>query len=183
VPSWERIARRTRVPLGFLFAVFYVWLSRPSLVSILTGSVLVVIGLIIRALASGYVRKNEELTTSGPYAYSRNPLYLGSVILAAGFAIAGRNIWISVCLVLFFLLIYVPVIRAEEEFLRVRFPEFEDYARRVPRLLPRLSAQPGGTSFSWALYRKHREHNAALGSMIMMTILVARVLWWGKNQP
>jgi protein-S-isoprenylcysteine O-methyltransferase Ste14 len=175
VPSWERIARRTRVPLGFLLAIIYVWLARPSLPSILTGGVLVIVGLIIRALAAGYIRKNEELTTSGPYAYTRNPLYFGSVTLATGFAIAGRNIWITVCLVLFFLLIYVPVIRAEEEFLRGRFSEFEDYAGRVPRLLPRPSAQSGGTSFSWELYQKHREYNAAMGSAALIAILLAKM--------
>ena len=180
--SWERIARRIRVPLGFLFAFIYIWLSRPSFVSILTGSVLIVLGLIIRALASGYVRKNEELTTSGPYAYTRNPLYLGSIILAVGFAIAGRSLWISSFLVLFFLLIYVPVIRAEEEFLRARFPEFEDYARRVPRFLPRLSAQAGRASFSWALYRTHGEYNAVLGSAIVLSILLAKIFLW-KDQP
>jgi protein-S-isoprenylcysteine O-methyltransferase Ste14 len=177
VPSWERIARRIRVPLGFLFAFIYIWLSRPNPMSILTGSVLIVVGLIIRALASGYVRKNEELTTSGPYAYTRNPLYLGSIVLAAGFVIAGRSIAITVCVVVFFLLIYIPVIRAEEKFLRARFPEFEGYARRVPGLLPRLSAQPGGSSFSWDLYRKHREYNAVLGSAIILVILLAKVLW------
>jgi protein-S-isoprenylcysteine O-methyltransferase Ste14 len=175
VPSWERIARRIRVPLGFLLAIIYVWLARPTLLSILTGSVLIVFGLIIRALAAGYVRKNEELTTAGPYAYARNPLYLGSITLAAGFAIAGRSSFIALCLLLFFLLIYIPVIRAEEEFLRARFPEFEDYARRVPRLLPRLSAQPGGTSFSWELYQKHREYNAAMGSAAIIAILLTKV--------
>ena len=173
--SGERIARRIRVPLGFLLAIIYVWLARPTLLSILTGSVLVVVGLIIRALAAGYVRKNEELTTAGPYAYTRNPLYFGSIMLAAGFAIAGRSICIALCLVLFFVMIYIPVIRAEEEFLRTRFPGFEDYVRRVPRLLPRLSAQTGGTSFSWELYQKHREYNAAMGSAAIIAILLTKV--------
>ena len=177
MPSWDRIARRIRVPLGFLLAIIYIWLSHPTHVSIQTGSVLIVVGLIIRALASGHVRKNEELTTSGPYAYTRNPLYLGSIILAAGFAIAGRNIAITACVVVFFLLIYIPVIRAEEKFLRARFPEFEDYSRRVPGLLPRLSAPPGGSSFSWDLYRKHREYNAILGTAFMIVILLAKVFW------
>jgi protein-S-isoprenylcysteine O-methyltransferase Ste14 len=177
VPSWERISRRIRVPLGFLFAIIYVWLSRPTLVSTVAGSTFVVLGLTIRALASGFVRKNEELTTSGPYAYTRNPLYFGSIILAAGFALAGRNIWIALCLVLFFLLIYIPVIRAEEEFLRARFPEFEDYARRVPRLLPGVGVKGESASFSWELYRKHREYNAALGSAAMIAVLLSKVLW------
>jgi len=178
VSSWEKVARRIRVPLGFLFALLYVWLSRPTMPSILTGSLLVTLGLIVRALASGYLRKNEELATSGPYAYTRNPLYLGSIILAAGFAIAGRSIWIAVCLAAFFILIYIPVILSEEASLREHFHNFEDYASEVPRLLPRLRGSvniPG--SFSWDLYRKHREYNAALGSVLLIMVLLTKVLW------
>ena len=142
------------------------------------GSLLIIPGLAIRALASGHVQKNERLTMTGPYAYTRNPLYLGSLILAVGFAIGARNWWIGAGLVLIFLAIYVPVIRGEEAFLRERFPEFSEYASRVPRLLPRLSSlsSKGGT-FSWDLYWKHREHNATLGAIAMMAALAARMAW------
>jgi protein-S-isoprenylcysteine O-methyltransferase Ste14 len=178
VISWEKFARRVRVPLGFLFALIYVWLSQPTVGSILAGSVLVVLGLFVRALASGFVRKNEELTTDGPYSYTRNPLYLGSIILALGFAIAGRSIWITLCLAMFFLLIYIPVIRAEEAHLREHFPEFDNYARQVPRLLPRWrAARSKMRNFSWELYRKHREHNAILGSLAMLAVLLTKMLW------
>jgi protein-S-isoprenylcysteine O-methyltransferase Ste14 len=180
VPRWEKIARRIRVPLGFLLALIYVWLCRPTLSSILTGSMFVVLGITARALASGYLKKNEQLATSGPYAYTRNPLYLGSISLAIGFGMAGRNLWIFLFMIIFFLLIYVPVIRAEEELLRARFLEFEDYARRVPRLWPRWNGPTGGSSFSWELYRKHREYNAALGSILLLMILVAKTLWYKK---
>jgi protein-S-isoprenylcysteine O-methyltransferase Ste14 len=147
--------------------------------SILTGSMLVTLGLIVRALASGYLRKNEELATSGPYAYTRNPLYLGSFILAAGFGLAGRSIWIAVCLAVFFILIYIPVILSEEATLRERFHNFEDYTLQVPRLLPRLRLSVNNPGrFSWDLYRKHREYNATLGSVLMMMILLAKVFWW-----
>ena len=142
------------------------------------GSLLIIPGLAIRALASGHVQKNERLTMTGPYAYTRNPLYLGSLILAVGFAIGARNWWIGAGLVLIFLAIYVPVIRGEEAFLRERFPEFSEYASRVPRLLPRLSSlsSKGGT-FSWDLYWKHREYNATLGAIAMMAALAARMAW------
>ena len=142
------------------------------------GSLLIIPGLAIRALASGHVQKNERLTMTGPYAYTRNPLYLGSLILAVGFAIGARNWWIGAGLVLIFLAIYVPVIRGEEGFLRERFPEFSEYASRVPRLLPRLSSlsSKGGT-FSWDLYWKHREYNATLGAIAMMAALAARMAW------
>src|SRR5437879_845220 len=91
--SWQKIARRIRVPLGFAFAAFYLWLAHPTTQSLIAGISLIIVGIVIRALASGHVKKNEELTTSGPYAYTRNPLYLGSLILAAGFVLASRS-WI-----------------------------------------------------------------------------------------
>jgi protein-S-isoprenylcysteine O-methyltransferase Ste14 len=144
----------------------------------LIGSALIIPGLAIRALASGHVQKNEQLTTTGPYAYTRNPLYLGSLILAVGFAISARNWWIGAGLVVIFLAIYLPVIRGEEAFLEEHFPEFADYVRHVPRLLPRLSSFGGGRgTFSWELYRKHREYNATLGAVAVMAALTAKLLW------
>lgn len=175
--SWQKIARRIRVPLGFAFAAIYLCLARPTLPFLAAGAALAAPGLLIRALASGHVRKNEELTTSGPYAYTRNPLYLGSILLGVGFALAARSCWIAALLVCFFLAIYVPVIHSEEAFLRRRFPEFEDYARRVPRLIPRLRTPQGFTQgFSRDLYWKHREYNAALGTVLMLAALVLKMI-------
>ena len=173
---WPTIARRIRVPAGFAFAVIYLWLAKPIVASMLVGAVLVIPGLLIRALASGHVQKNEQLTTSGPYAYTRNPLYLGSLILAAGFAAAARSWWVALAAALFFIVVYVPVIRDEETFLRKQFPEFDEYARGVPRLRPRLTAFSGSRgAFSWDLYWKHREYNALLGALAMMAALVAKM--------
>lgn len=176
--SWPAVARRVRVPLGFAFAVLYLWLAKPTLESVVLGTGLVIPGLVIRALASGHLQKNEQLATGGPYAYTRNPLYLGSLILSVGFALAARSWWIVAGIVLLFLVIYLPVIRAEEVFLRGRFPQFDGYAREVPSLLPRGSrfGKPSG-SFSWDLYWKHREYNASLGSVAMMAVLLAKMLW------
>src|SRR5438445_645313 len=130
MPEWSRIARRIRVPLGFVFALVYFWLARPSWRSIAVGAVLVLPGLWIRALASGHVRKNEALATSGPYAYTRNPLYLGSLLIGVGFAMAARSWWIGLLLLVMFFAIYIPVIRGEEELLRQKFPEFDEYVRQ-----------------------------------------------------
>ena len=105
VPSWSHIARRIRVPVGFVFAVCYFWLARPTPRPILIGAIIVLCGLFIRALASGYVQKNEELTTGGPYAYTRNPLYFGSLILAVGFGWAAQNWWIAAAILLIFVVI------------------------------------------------------------------------------
>jgi protein-S-isoprenylcysteine O-methyltransferase Ste14 len=183
VAEWSRVARRIRVPLGFAFAVLYFWLARPTWRFIAFGAILILPGLLIRALASGHVRKNEALATSGPYAYTRNPLYLGSLLMGIGFAIAARSWWVGVVLVLMFFAIYMPVIRDEEKFLRERFPEFKDYAERVPRMFPRLTPS-GGTSegggFSMDLYLKHREYNALVGALAMTTALVVKMKFFGK---
>jgi protein-S-isoprenylcysteine O-methyltransferase Ste14 len=178
--EWSKIARRIRVPLGFLFAVLYFWLARPSWRSMAMGAIGIGAGLLIRALASGHVRKNEALATTGPYAYTRNPLYLGSLVMGLGFAAAARSWWVGVALVVMFVAIYLPVIRDEEKFLREKFPEFEEYARRVPRMWPRLAralrtSDEGTSGFSWALYWKHREYNALLGAVGMMAALIVKI--------
>ncbi len=176
--SWSRIARRSRVPLGFVFAAIYLWLADPLVISLLFGLVFILPGLLIRAIASGHVQKNERLAMSGPYAYTRNPLYLGSLIMAVGFAVAARSIWIAIILVIMFVAIYLPVIRAEENYLAQHFPEFAEYARRVPRLVPdpTTSGDRRG-SFSWQLYRKHREYNASLGAAAMLVALSVKLYW------
>ena len=178
MPDWSRIARRIRVPLGFAFAVFYLWSARPTWNSIFFGTAVAIPGIVLRALASGHVKKNEELTISGPYAYTRNPLYLGSLIMGLGFAVAARSIWVVLLMLLMFFAIYVPVIRSEEEFLRRSFPAFNDYAQNVPRLLPRWTAyeKTAGT-FSRPLYWQHREYNAILGTAALLAALVAKLMW------
>lgn len=178
--SWGKIAKRIRVPLGFVLAIAYFWLARPTWISILIGAIVSTLGVIIRASASGHVKKNEELTTTGLYAYTRNPLYLGSIVIAAGFAIAAKSVWILAILIVMFVAIYVPVIHGEEVFLRSAFPgQFDEYCQKVPRLVPRLSrAYEGYGSFSSALYRKHREYNAALGTAAMLAALVAKLVWF-----
>src|ERR1700704_20968 len=135
----SRVARRVRVPLSFAFAIAYVWLAHPTRESLLAGALLLVPGLVLRGLASGHVQKDKQLTTSGPYGYTRNPLYLGSLILAAGFVVAARSGWIPAILLVMFLVIYVPVIAGEERYLRNTFPEYNDYARQVPRFLMRFT--------------------------------------------
>jgi protein-S-isoprenylcysteine O-methyltransferase Ste14 len=178
--SWNRIARRIRVPLGFVFALLFLWLARPTEMFLLASLVLVIPGLLLRGYASGYVKKNAELTTTGPYAHTRNPLYLGSMMIAFGFAVAARSLWIAGVLVVLFAAIYIPVIRSEEEYLRSVFPDFDAYAATVPRLLPRPVAAGGSSAtqgvFSAALYRKHREYNALLGAVGMYAALILKLM-------
>jgi protein-S-isoprenylcysteine O-methyltransferase Ste14 len=175
--TWNRIARRIRVPLGFLFAAFYLWRAKPTWASIGAGVLVACMGLIIRALASGQVKKDRELTTTGPYAYVRNPLYLGSILLGIGFSIAARDIWVGVFLVAYFVVIYVPVIQGEQNYLRSTFPGYTEYTQRVPSLLPRKLWFAGVTnSFSRELYFRHREYNSLLGAAAIVVVLIAKIL-------
>jgi protein-S-isoprenylcysteine O-methyltransferase Ste14 len=178
---WQKIARRVRVPLGFVVAAVFLVFARPSWRTLAWSLLLVLPGLWLRGYAAGYVKKNAELTRTGPYAYTRNPLYLGSMLLAAGFAVAAGRWWLVVLLVAMFLAIYVPTILSEESFLRSEFAGFEEYARRVPRLLPRLTAarfdELGGSGgrFSVERYLHHREYNAAMGAAFIYAVLLARL--------
>jgi hypothetical protein len=177
IATWSRVARRIRVPLSFAFAIAYAWLAHPTRTSLVAGALLLVPGLVLRGLASGHVQKDRQLTTSGPYAYTRNPLYLGSLILAAGFVVAARSWWILGLLVLLFVVIYVPVIAGEERYLRQTFPEYEDYARHVPRFglrFTRFGDQRG--AFSSARYWKHREYQAVVGCVIVLAVLVVKLV-------
>jgi len=188
---WKKIARRVRVPLGFCFAAVFLWLARPSWESMAGSLLLVVPGVWLRGYAAGYVKKNAELTVTGPYAHTRNPLYLGSMMIAFGFAAAAGSWWILLVLAGLFLAIYMPTILSEEEYLRGKFAGFDAYAAKVPRLLPRVTparigpaGEAGGSfsgslsgSFSRKLYLHHREYNAAMGAMVIYAALAAR-LWY-----
>ena len=180
---WQKIARRIRVPLGFLTAALYIfelWRRQPHLWAVAVSLLLVVPGVWLRGYAAGYVKKNKELTQTGPYAYTRNPLYLGSILIAGGFAVALLSWAVALMLAAMFLIIYVPVIASEERFLRGAFPDFEAYCRRVPRLLPRFTPAPppsdqtevSSGKFSLALYLRHREYNATVGAALLYLCLL-----------
>jgi protein-S-isoprenylcysteine O-methyltransferase Ste14 len=181
IAHWQRIARRIRVPLGFIVAALYLfdlWRRAPQSAAIGWSLLLVLPGLWLRAYAAGYVKKNRELTMTGPYAHTRNPLYLGSMLIAAGFAVALLSWPVALVLAVGFSVIYVPVIASEERFLRSAFPGFDDYCRQVPRLIPRLTPAPnpgdkdGSGAFSMALYLKHREYNAGIGAALLYASLL-----------
>jgi protein-S-isoprenylcysteine O-methyltransferase Ste14 len=186
IARWQLVARRIRVPLGFLTAGLYLYeLARraPHPPAVAWSLALVLPGLWLRAYASGYVKKNRELTVTGPYAHTRNPLYLGSMLMAAGFAVALLSWPVALALAAGFAVIYVPVIASEERFLRTAFAGFDDYCRRVPRLIPRLtpasrsghsSSSPGSGAgtFSLSLYLQHREYNAGIGAVLLYLSLI-----------
>ena len=182
--GWERFARRARVPLGFVVAAVFLVFAHPTLRTLLWSLALVLPGVWLRAYAAGYVKKNAELTRTGPYAHTRNPLYLGSMGIAFGFAVAAGRWWLGLLLVVMFLAIYIPTILSEETFLRATFPGFTDYAQKVPRLLPRPTparfADIGDSAgrFSQERYLHHREYNALVGAAAIYAALTLRMMLW-----
>lgn len=173
------LVQRFRVPCGFILLIAFAWLSEPTLRSISIGLPIASLGILLRAWATGHLAKDRHLTTSGPYAYIRNPLYAGTLIAAAGIVIAARNTWLAVIFAAIFLLIYLPTIELEEQHLRSIFADYPDYASRVPRLIP-VRRWPGNRArFSWALYRRNREHKALIGFAIAVVWLLAKFWWLG----
>src|ERR1700690_1350136 len=141
IARWQKVARRIRVPLGFLVAglyLFELWRRAPIPAAIAWSVALVAPGLWLRGYAAGYVKKNRELTQTGPYAYTRNPLYLGSMLLAAGFAVALLSWSVALVLAVGFAVIYIPVIASGERFPRAPFPAFDANCNSVPRIIPRI---------------------------------------------
>jgi protein-S-isoprenylcysteine O-methyltransferase Ste14 len=181
--SQRKFWMRWRVRAGYFVAVAYWLLASPTFRSIAYGATVAAVGLAVRAAASGHLRKDRELATSGPYAWTRNPLYFGSAFLAAGFIVAGHS-WIAGALVgVYFGVFYYAVMRNEERDLRARFgAAFDEYAARVPFFFPfptkKAQTQPSDSSlagFSWTQYRRNREYQALIGTIAGLAILVVRM--------
>ena len=170
---------RWRVRLGYPLAAVVLLLARPSPKSIVAGAVIGAIGLWVRARAAGHLHKQEILTVTGPYAYTRNPLYLGSFVLFIGGAIAANSWWSAAILLGYFALFYSFVMRREEgELLQHHGEAFREYSRTVPLFLPRLTAaklESGAGEFSFAQYKKNREYRAAIGFLLLLIVFV--VIW------
>jgi protein-S-isoprenylcysteine O-methyltransferase Ste14 len=178
----RELARRIRVPLGFLLAAGYLVVARPTPLTLVVGAAIAFAGLLVRAWATGHIVKNDRLATTGPYAHTRNPLYFGSFLIAAGFAIAAH--WSLLLFVIaFFVLIYGPTIRDERVGIRARFPDaYEEWERNVPSFLPRPTpwrAAAAGVEerggFDFQLYMRHGEWRAALGFAAVLVYLILRM--------
>lgn len=178
VPLRARLPR-WRVRAGYAAAVLYAWLAEPSVPSLVLGAMIAAMGLLIRGAAAGYLQKNERLTTGGPYAYTRNPLYLGSTLLAAGLLVAGSS-WLAALVVIAYLGIFYPAaMRFEEQHLRkLHTLAYDDYASHVPLFFPRLTpsaAMQEDTPFSWELYKANREQQAAIGAGVAIALLAVKM--------
>ncbi len=167
---------RWRVRLGYPVALACLWLSEPAPKTLLLGSLVGLLGLLVRAAAAGHLRKHEVLATTGPYAWTRNPLYFGSAILSAGFAIAAASWWAGALVAGYFAAFYPAVMRREEQELRERYgSSFEAYAARVPRFWPRPKpAAPSAGTFSFQNYLRNREYQTAIGFALAVYLLWLR---------
>jgi protein-S-isoprenylcysteine O-methyltransferase Ste14 len=176
----SELAKTVRIPLGFVLGIAYVVLAKPTLGSLELGGAVALAGVLVRGWASGHIMKNDRLATSGPYAHTRNPLYFGSFLIAAGFALAAH--WsVLLVVVVFFLLIYYPTMRREIVNIRSRFPEaYAQYAANVPLFFPRPLPWRGDANsanrFDPGLYMKHGEWKAGLTYVLAMIWLAFRTL-------
>ncbi len=174
-PYADSVAR-LRVPSGFLIVAVFALFSHPSAASLTIGAAVSTIGLALRAWAAGCLAKNRELATGGPYAYTRNPLYIGTLLVAAGLTIAARNLWLGLLFAAVFVFVYLPVIQNEEQHLRRLFPEYAEYASRVPALWPRWNPARNPNPFRVALYLRNQEYQAGAGFAAGMLFLLWKVL-------
>ena len=177
--QYFRMAQRYRITLSGVVAAVLFYLSRPTLLSIGLGFPIIILGELIRTWSSGCIRKNKALAIDGPYAYTRNPLYLGSFIIGLGFVVMSHSVWVLWVFLVSFGIIYWGVIRSEEEALVRTFgSEFRSYVETVPRFIPRFNREPyGAGSFDWWLVRRHREYQAWLGIAGCVGILVVKMIF------
>ena len=166
------IVAKLRVPSGFVLVVAFAWLAAPTRESLAIGVPVSLAGLLLRAWAAGYLAKNQRLATAGPYAFVRNPLYVGTLLVAAGLVIATRRVELALLFAGVFLLVYLPVIQNEEQHLRKLFPEYASYAERVPALIPYRAPIAGQGEFRPELYVRNQEYQALLGYLAGLAYLV-----------
>jgi protein-S-isoprenylcysteine O-methyltransferase Ste14 len=167
--------QRSRVPIGFLLAAAFAYWSTPTASSIEWGAPISIAGLLLRGWAAGHLAKNQSLAVSGPYAFTRNPLYLGTLLVALGLVVSSRQPALAVVFAAAFGLVYLPAIELEEQHLRKLFPEYASYAERVPRLGIRMPGERDAEPFRLALYRKNQEYQAAAGYLAGLALLIWKV--------
>jgi len=171
---WGKVAQRTRVPAGTLLGAVFIVLMHPSVKSLWVGSFIALGGALLRLWAAGHIDKGKALTQGGPYAFTRNPLYLGSFFMAFGIIVSGRDYRLLLAFGIFFLLFYYPVMRAEElELLNGYGERFIEYSRKVPLFFPSLRASVKGSStFLWSRVIKNREHRTMVGFLVAEILLI-----------
>jgi protein-S-isoprenylcysteine O-methyltransferase Ste14 len=177
-PRLEETLNRFRVRAGLFLAVAVILLARPSWISILLGVVFTFVGLAIRAWASGHLSKEKKLAVSGPYRYSRNPLYLGNFLVGIGIVVGARSWWVFGLFVGYYGIFYPLIIRRERNRMRQLFPQqYEEYGKKVPLFFPSIRKHlPAMGKFSWALYRQNKEYRALQGTILVWLVLAAKII-------
>lgn len=178
----RNLLQRLRVPIGFLAVVFFLVLAQPTWATLVAGAPVTLAGLWFRGWASGHLMKNAELTVTGPYAHTRNPLYFGSLLMLIGAAVSGGTLWLGAFLIFLFLVVYYPVVQAEKRWMRTLFAaQYDDWSKSVPLFIPRLTSSwiqqsPPARRFAVELYTRHREYRALLGAAFIYSLLAAKIL-------
>jgi len=179
----KRVSRslvRARVPLGWALGLAALYLARPTTASYTAGLIVAALGEACRVWAAGHLTKWKGLTRSGPYAWTRNPLYLGSLFVGIGFALATARWEVGLLLAVFLAAVYVPVIRTEAARLAEKYTEeYAEFARQVPLFLPRPPRQSSSGSFSWRRLVENREHVTVVGWLAGALLLWLRMRGWG----
>lgn len=164
-----RLLARWRVFLGFVFATIVVWFATPTRNSLLAGAAIMVVGECLRLWAAGHLEKSKEVTRSGPYRYTRHPLYLGSTLIGTGIAIASYHVIVAAIVIGYLLLTLTAAMRSEEAHLREKFGDaYDAYAEK--------RAAPMDRKFSWQRAIGNREHHTMMGLAVGLALLAARLL-------
>ncbi len=176
---WGKTAQKVRIPAGTVLGVAFLLLMHPSIRSLWIGCTVAFSGSLLRIWAAGHIDKGKALTQGGPYARTRNPIYLGSLWMATGVLLAGQGYWLLLPFALFYATLYYPVMKAEEQELLEQYGErFERYASAVPLFLPRLSTITGTPStFLWARVVKNGEHRTVAGLLLIETFLILKIVY------
>jgi protein-S-isoprenylcysteine O-methyltransferase Ste14 len=176
--SWKKFAQRTRVPAGTILGILFILLMHPSVRSLWIGGAIALVGAFLRLWAAGHIEKGTVLTQSGPYAYTRNPLYLGSFVMAFGVIVAGQGYWLLPVFGAFFVIFYFPVMKAEEQELFGGYGEkFIEYSKRVPLFFPGFcKANNVSSTFLWSRVIRNREHRTFAGLILAEAFLIVLML-------
>ena len=163
---------RARVPLGFICMGAILWLARPTTRSLVIGGAIAVAGEGVRIWAAGHLDKGKEVTQSGPYRFTRHPLYAGSAIIAGGAAVASARVSVAILIALYMLVTVVSTIRHEEASMRAAFgDEYDAYANSRAKPVDRPF------SFSRAM-RVNKEYKAVVGLGAVAAIFAVKAIFW-----
>ena len=168
-----------RVPAGTILGVIFLLLMHPSARSLWIGGAIALPGSLLRIWAAGHIEKGRVLTQGGPYAFTRNPLYLGSFFMALGIIVGGQGYWLLPAFGIFFALFYFPVMKAEEQELRAGYGDrFIEYSRSVPLFIPSFrKAGDASSTFLWSRAIRNREHRTIAGLIIAEAVLILQNLF------